>query len=192
MANNDGKNALHMAAVGGDKECIEWVLATTSIDVNSVTSNGTNSIARALLKGHVDAAIYLVERGSNLFIKNSNGVRAIDTAVFDAETDGDEGVVAEVLGPQVLQHAIDLRWASVMPLLLLFKTCSSTHNSITSPTISVFMNFGLIRDWIAPFLLRTDIIVRDLSIPHPPKEPDAVKRRVEATLLSERNKRARK
>jgi hypothetical protein len=37
---------------------------------------------------------------------------------------------------------------------------------------------------IGVFLLKKDIIIRDPSIPVPPKEPDAVKRRVEAALES--------
>jgi hypothetical protein len=42
--------------------------------------------------------------------------------------------------------------------------------------------------------MRNDIITRDPSIPRPPKQPDAVKRRVEAALAAneESKKRARK
>jgi hypothetical protein len=57
---------------------------------------------------------------------------------------------------------------------------------------SVFGNPGLAK-LIAFFLLDTSIIIRDKSIPLPPwKEADEVKRRVEAALLSESNKRSKK
>jgi hypothetical protein len=57
---------------------------------------------------------------------------------------------------------------------------------------SVFTIGGLVRR-IAEYLIRTELIVRDPAIKKKDKEPDDVKRRVEATLAAaeERNKRAR-
>jgi hypothetical protein len=58
---------------------------------------------------------------------------------------------------------------------------------------SVFTITGLVRH-IAEYLIRTELIVRDPATKKKDKEPDDVKRRVEATLAAneEKNKRARK
>jgi hypothetical protein len=64
--------------------------------------------------------------------------------------------------------------------LLLRETCG-TFSFVIPP---LFFNPGLAK-LITEFLLDTSIIVRDPSIPRPPKEGDAVKRRIEAALLSE-------
>ena len=71
------------------------------------------------------------------------------------------------LGPQVLQHAKNLVWASVKDLLLVSKSCS-TNATPVDPSIAIppslinaLGNADLVREWIAPFLLRTDIITSD-------------------------------
>jgi ankyrin repeat protein len=202
-----GRNALHSAALGGSREAVEWVLANNSIDVNSVDTNGYTSIMDALGDGHNEAAYCLVENGANLFMKNSEGERAIDTPVDIEEGDiakSEEAEVAEieeadrvVLGPQVLQHAIEFRWTAAKPLLLLSKACSSeiihpVNPSIAIPSslISALGNSDIIRKEIGPFLLRGDVLVRDPSIARPPKAPDAVELRIEAGLAAASSSRS--
>jgi hypothetical protein len=108
-------------------------------------------------------AKYLVEKGANLFMENNNGQRPID----------------HPWGPHVLQHAKDLRYASVKDILILSKLCSSSSNiHIPQAIFSVFANSDLTRH-IATFFLRTEIIVRDPSIDDEDQEPDDVKIRVE-------------
>jgi ankyrin repeat protein len=124
--NNDGSNVLHYAAGGGNCECIEWVLANTSIDVNSTDSEGWTPIIWALNNNRLDAGKLLVEKGANLFNKSDNAESAIDL----------------VLGPQVLQHAKDLIWESVKPLLLLSSACSTSTPSTS--LIKVFSISGLV------------------------------------------------
>ncbi len=102
----------------------------------------------------MDAAKFLVEKGANLFTKDDDGDSAID----------------RLFGPLLLQHAKDLRFASVKSLLILSTSCSTNapqfDESIAIPpsVIKVFSITGIVRDWIAPFLLRSDIIVRDPSV----------------------------
>jgi hypothetical protein len=181
-----GWNVLHHASGGGDCECINLVLANTSIAINSTTNNGYNPIWFALLNERLNAGKLLIEKGANLFIKSDNGECALN----------------KPLGPQVLQHAKDLIWVSVKPLLLLSKACSlaadDSHSTTLPSVVKVFVISGIVRDYIAPYVMRKDIIIRDPSIPRPPKQPDDVKMRIEAGLAaaassssSSNNKRAR-
>jgi hypothetical protein len=159
-------NALHYASQGGNVDSIKWVFANTSIDVNSTNNAGCTPVYFALTNDHLNAGKLLVEKGANLFIKNHYGNGAMDRP----------------LGPQVLQHAKDLIWETVKPLLLLSKACSTSTKS--SSLINVFSISGVVRDYIAPYIMRKDIIIRDPSIPRPPKQPDDVKMRVEAALAA--------
>jgi hypothetical protein len=169
-----GSNVLHLAAVAG-RDCIEWVLANTSIDVNSTNNDGFNPILYACPDrvNRVDSSKLLVEKGANLFMKNDDGKSVMDLSV----------------GPQLLQHAKDLIWVSVKPLLLLTKSISiaADDDSLPSPVLlSVDKAFGIsgIVRRIASFLKVKGLIVRDPSIPKEEQEPDDVKRRVEAALAA--------
>jgi ankyrin repeat protein len=185
----NGCNILHYAGGFGHRDCIEWVFANTTIDVNSTTRSGKTSIMRSLRNNRLDTSMLLVEEGANLFLKDNDGERAIDIRVH---TDHDI-----VLGPQVLQHALDLRWSSVKHLLLI----SNFHeiSDIVSPSssshlaASVFTITGLVR-LIAEYLIRTEIIVRDPATKKKDPEPDDVKRRIEVTLAvaREESKQTRK
>jgi hypothetical protein len=177
---NAGYNLLCHAGRGG-RDCIEWVFANTTIDVNSITSSGETPIMRSLRFNKLDASMLLVEKGANLFMKNNKGERAIDMHV------NDDPII--VLGPQVLQHALDLRWASVRHLLLLsnFHGTSDFVSSSSSSHLaaSVFTITGLVRH-IAEYLIRTEIIVRERRDDDEDEdpEPDDVKRRIEAALAA--------
>jgi ankyrin repeat protein len=192
-------------AMGDNRECTEWVFDNTTIDVNSTTSSGETPIMLSIERNKLDVCKLLIEKGANLFMKNSDGVRAIDVYGY--------GDPADVLGPQVLLHALDLRWSSVKHLLLLSKSCSSAdrHN------FQISMN-----DDVETFLSRsrsarhaaTVFAITGTSDTLPStsselsslseiqqlrrrirvdQEPDDVKRRIEATLAAaeESNKRAR-
>jgi hypothetical protein len=171
---NIGWNMLHNAAFGGDRDCIEWVLANTMININTTYNNGYTPINIAVYNRHIDVAKLLVERGANLFLKNSHGRCTMDNA----------------LGPQLLQYAKDLIWTSVKPLLLLSKACSTNalpfnpSTAIPLSVINVFSIAGLVREWIVPYVMRKGVIIRDPSIPRPPKQPDEVKLRIEAELAA--------
>jgi ankyrin repeat protein len=89
-----GSNVLHFAAAGGDCECIEWVLANTSFEINSTNNTGITSIRWALINNNLDAAKLLVVKGANLFKKGDDGRSAMDCC----------------WGLEVLQHARDLIW----------------------------------------------------------------------------------
>jgi hypothetical protein len=201
MVDNEGLNLLHNAADVGNVDCLKWVLANTTIDVNSTINDGETSIAISLFYQKLDAAKYLIENGANLFMKTNNGKRAIDVHVYGNSNES-------LLGPQVLQHALDLRWVSVRHLLLIsnFHETSDITLSAVVPqrrssrisarsnsahlAASVFTISGLVRH-IAEYLIRTELIVRDPLLKKKEKEPDDVKRRVEATLAAneKRNKK---
>jgi hypothetical protein len=176
IINERGSNLLHCAAWGG-ADYVVWVLANTTIDVNSTDDdNGFAPIMLAMICDNLEAAKLLVEKGANLFIESNAGQRPIDHR----------------LGPQVLQHAKDLRFASIKNLLILSKSCSSSSKSILPSVVSVFSNSDLVRN-ISTFMMRKDVIVKDTTISEEEQEPDEVRRRVEASLASSSssNKRAR-
>jgi ankyrin repeat protein len=169
---SQGRNMLHCAAEGFDIGCLKLVLANEpNIDINSTTNFGTNPIRYALLGyGNLDAGKLLVEKGANLFQKNSRGECAMDCS----------------LGPQVLQHAKNMVWKSVKPLLLLSTSCNSDvipfdpSIAIPSSLISVLGNSPLVRECIAPFFKRTDIIIRDPEVDKQKKANKAKRKAEEA------------
>jgi ankyrin repeat protein len=181
MVDNEGWNLLHYAAIGCDCQCIEWVFANTMIVVNSITTDqGETPIMHSLQRNNLKTSKLLIERGAYLFMKSNDGVRAIDIPIHN-----DDDVV---LGPQVLQHALDLRWSSVKHLLFIsnfyetsyvipFSSSSSSSSSssavvpqlrrssrIAAPShsahlaSSVLIITGLVRH-IAEYLIRTELIV---------------------------------
>jgi ankyrin repeat protein len=188
IVDSGGRNALHFAASNGNVYCIEYVFANTMIDINSTANNGATPIMYTIHE-HLMASKLLIERSANLFMKSSSGERAID----------DDN------GPQVLQHALDLRWSSVKQLLFIsnfHENSDDTFFSSSSSIIpqrhsshlaaSVFTITGLVRH-IAEYLIRTELIVRDPATKNKDKEPDDVRKRIEATLAAaeESNRRAR-
>jgi ankyrin repeat protein len=187
IVDNDGWNVLHWAARNGNFDLIELVLVNTTIDINSTTFGGGTPIMMALQNNELDASKLLVEKGANLFMMDirGEGERAID--IHEVNDQGEPTDV--VLGPQVLQHALDLRWASVKHLLLIsnfyetsdvvpfFSSSSSSSSAVVnlpqrrSPRLaasthsahlaaSVFSIAGLVRH-IAAYLIRTELIVRE-------------------------------
>jgi ankyrin repeat protein len=178
-----GSTMLHFASIGVNCECINWVLANTNIDINSANNALDTPINWALRYHHLATAMLLVEKGANLFKVNDEGKSGLD---YD-------------LGPLVLQHAKDLLWVSVKPLLLLSHSYSinalPSNPSISTPPslIKVFGISGIVR-LIASFLRRNDIITHDPDDADEEQELDDVKLRVEAKLAaasSSSNKRAR-
>jgi hypothetical protein len=170
QVNNNGSNALHwVVANGGNLRAIEWVLSTSRLDVNSSTTTGRTPIMFALLYDQMSAANLLVSMGANLFMRSSEGRRAIDRD----------------LGPSVLEHAKYLRFQSIRPLLLLSAACVSPTFPLAKGTpqslVAVFCCSDMVR-LIADFILRVQVIVRDPEDVDEEKEPDDVKRRFEASL----------
>jgi ankyrin repeat protein len=215
MVDVGGKNALQLAASMGHCYCIDWLLDETTLGINSVANDGKNPIKLALENNHLDVAKHLVANGANLFLK-ANGNESDDD-----ESDGKSALLDHPSGPRILNFAIELRWASVIPLFRLSTACTfpnepqlvncsflESNDTILSRVhsarlvSSVFSITGLTLE-IASYLLRVDIIVRDPSIPKKKpeeEEPDDVKTRIEAALaaaagassISRSNKRARK
>jgi hypothetical protein len=120
-----------------------------------------------------------------------------------------ESAIAHYNGEHVLEQANDLIWESARPLLLLSKACSLAADYDASPVLlsvlKVFGILGIVRDYIAPYVGRSGIIVRDPEeddeSDDEEEEPDEVKMRIEAGLAaasstgsgssSSSNKRAR-
>ena len=141
-------------------------MQTPNIDVNSTDNTGETPIRDALEYNKPGAAMLLIENGANLFMINTWG----------------ESIMADDVCHQVLDHAKNVVWALVKPLLLLSKSFSNDAPSsdpsiaIPSAVVSVLTNSHLVRECMAPFLLNTDIIIEDPEITRKRKE-EAKKRR---------------
>jgi hypothetical protein len=53
-------NMVHSAAFGGDRDCLEWVFANTTININSATAIGATPISIALAMDRLDGSKLLV------------------------------------------------------------------------------------------------------------------------------------
>jgi hypothetical protein len=179
-------------------------LLISTIDINSTDIDGVTPMMLTLYYNKLDAGMLLIEKGANIFKKTNVGERTIDIKVHDADEPTDV-----VIGPQVMQHALDLRWTSVRDLLLIANFHETSEIiSFSSPrrsprlaaplqsahlAASMFTIQGIVRH-VAEYLIRTEIIVRDPTLKKREKEPDDVKRRIEAALAAAAegsNKRAR-
>jgi ankyrin repeat protein len=161
-----GCNALLYSSMGGNLQSLDWVLANTSMKVDSTSNYGVTSLHGALINNKLAAAKYLVEKGANLFQRDGENRRALDIR-FRGDRNN------EAMGPQVLQYALELRWSSIKDLLLVANSLSSLSESGRS----VFSNSDLVRH-ISAFMLRKELIVKDPAIP----QIDDVRMRIEATL----------
>jgi ankyrin repeat protein len=196
---NNGDSLLHDAVRSGSNECVNFLLENSAIDVNTAATNGTTPMTVALSRSDLASAKLLVEKGANLFMKNDEGEREIDTRPWLLQN-------AALLGPQVLLHAKELRWSAIKDFLLLSKACQSQDRRVATDTTlsvdegdatilsrsrsvrlaaSIFAIPGLLR-LVGSYIIRSDIIVRDKSIPKP---KDAVKLRVEAALKAAADKK---
>jgi len=79
LKNNDEWNVLHKAAKGGSKEIIERLLSLKRyIDSNNKSSSTPLMIAAE--HGKFDSFFLLIDRGSNLALRNSKGLSMLDIA----------------------------------------------------------------------------------------------------------------
>jgi ankyrin repeat protein len=79
-AATNGANVLHCAAEGGDLECVKWVFAKTSINVNSTNNYGDTPVMNALGMGMLEAAKELFKREADLLIVTNNEMNVLHHA----------------------------------------------------------------------------------------------------------------
>jgi ankyrin repeat protein len=82
IVNHKGRNSLHIAARNGDVKAIKWLLENSTLDINLADDEGSTPIMICLNWNELASAKLLVERGSNLFLKDEEGTRAIDIRVL--------------------------------------------------------------------------------------------------------------
>jgi hypothetical protein len=173
-------NLLH---VDGSVECINWVLSNTTINVNSTDRWGTTPLHIAAGASVEISELLVIKNGANLFKQNVNGKHPLEYG----------------LGSKILKTAKDLRWSAIKEGVLLLKSCESAERRksilclddddatiaarLRSARLSAsVLGYYYFKAIIISYLIRTEIIVRDPSIPLPPKQTDDVKRRIEAEL----------
>ena len=74
-----GRTLLHIAASTGKKAVIEWLIKYKGAHLNTKDlESGYTSLHRALYYGHINAARYLIESGSNINVQDNEGLTPID------------------------------------------------------------------------------------------------------------------
>jgi hypothetical protein len=124
--NDYGSNLLHRAALGAPgrgqrARCIKWVLDNTQIDINSTNNNLCTALCLTLSDNNehnrngsdFKSAKLLIQRGANLFV-------VLNSDFVTQNEYGGIPQIEEKFVLQLLQHAHDLRWASIRPLILFF------------------------------------------------------------------------
>jgi ankyrin repeat protein len=89
-----GCNVLHLAAIGGHLDCIEWVLANSSSGIDSTNNIGLTPVLYALWCGKLEAAKELVGRGADLLRINNDGWNALHCAAKGGDNECVEWVLA--------------------------------------------------------------------------------------------------
>ncbi len=81
VAAQGGLTALHFAARQGHVEAVKAFL-DGGVDINQVTAGvGASTLLLAIINGHFDLAMYLLEKGANPNLTEENGVAALYAAV---------------------------------------------------------------------------------------------------------------
>ncbi|CAM0873021.1 unnamed protein product [Alopecurus aequalis] len=76
----EGANALHLAAHSGCLECCKFLVEKAWIDVNSTTTKGTTPLVCALFARNVQVMKYLLDRGGNPRRKTPEGLTLLHAA----------------------------------------------------------------------------------------------------------------
>ncbi|KAK1650406.1 hypothetical protein QYE76_068211 [Lolium multiflorum] len=77
---DEGANALHLAAHGGCLECCKFLVEEAWIDVNSTTTKGTTPLVCAVFDGNIEVMKYLLDRGGNPRKKTPGGLTLLHAA----------------------------------------------------------------------------------------------------------------
>ncbi|KAM0824148.1 hypothetical protein ACQ4PT_070400 [Festuca glaucescens] len=76
----EGANALHLAAHSGCLDCCKFLVEEVWIDVNSTTPKGTTPLVCAMFEGNVQVMKYLLDRGGNPRRKTPEGLTVLHAA----------------------------------------------------------------------------------------------------------------
>jgi hypothetical protein len=83
-----GQNALHRAAAEGASDLLRRLLADARADVSARDGDGDTPIMCAALGGHIECARLQAQRNdSGLWVKNGNGLCAMDYVIQSSRTD---------------------------------------------------------------------------------------------------------
>ena len=74
-----GRTLLHIAASTGKKAILEWLIKYKGAHLNTKDlESGYTALHRALFYGHINAARFLIESGSNINVQDNEGLTPID------------------------------------------------------------------------------------------------------------------
>ncbi|KAJ3293067.1 hypothetical protein HK104_004763 [Borealophlyctis nickersoniae] len=114
----DGRTALHLAAISGHIRCMETLLGQRTIKVNAQDSQGNTPLHLAVARSHLGAVKLLLDAGASTFIKNATGNRPSDYAKDrDIETLLGERKAAIRQSPSITQLRTPQmnEWESLLP-----------------------------------------------------------------------------
>ena len=77
---NEGNTPLLIAAWDGCLKCIEFILSTDEVSINSMDNNGFTALIKASIRGHFNIVEYLLKNNVDIKIRDKKHKRALDYA----------------------------------------------------------------------------------------------------------------
>ena len=98
-----GTTALHIAALYGDKELAELLIANGA-DVNAKNRVGLTPLHRAAENGHKEIAEQLIAKGADVNAKDDDGITALDLAKGESWEDPEVKTVKSQIAELLRKH----------------------------------------------------------------------------------------
>ncbi|XP_067653150.1 putative ankyrin repeat protein RF_0381 [Haliotis asinina] len=98
LGDSDGDNVLHLACIGGDLETVKLIVSMNVLDINSREQYNMTPVMMAAGKGFSDMVKFLVGRGADVSLGDSDGDNVLHYACFG----GDLEIVELIVSMNVL------------------------------------------------------------------------------------------
>ncbi|KAL4361209.1 hypothetical protein GQ457_04G027640 [Hibiscus cannabinus] len=85
----NGINALHVAALGGQTHVLKYLVGELKLDVNVKDDEGNTPLIWATAHKHFPSAVYLIDSGANLNAMNNQGCTALHFAATETSRGAD-------------------------------------------------------------------------------------------------------
>ncbi|XP_067652901.1 ankyrin repeat domain-containing protein 50-like [Haliotis asinina] len=141
LVNEEGDNILHLACAGGDLETVKLILSLKAVDINSRGDLSKTPVMVAAHGGHSDVVEFLVDRGANVSLVDSDGDNVLHLACYSGDLETVEHILSlnkvdinatNINGQTAIKIAKDWQYEQVVDLLESWVTPSHTDRNIYS------------------------------------------------------------